>query len=849
MRGAGRKYELLMAYFSQSLSGVALEWYTRQDHSRWYTWDDLAQAFAGHFQYNIEIVPDHLSLTKIEKKPSESFRENEAPNINQNPLPTHEEKNMIEIVHKGGEPKKPSQTIMMIRSSKVKPVKKQTVEGSVNKLSRTNGEPSVVVKKGAPSDVAAKQEKSKVVVPGVANKPIVIAESSRTDPVIIKLGKEVKEEVNEAQGLTRSSRSFTPEVLRKAKTSRDNPVLVNKAVTVEEAEEFLRKMKVQDYSIVEQLRKTPAQISLLSLLIHLDEHRQALMKILNEAHVLDKISVNHLEKIANKIFEVNRVTFSDDELPVEGSEHNKAFYLTVKCEDSVITKVLVGNGSSANICPHSTLNKLKVDEERIHKNNICIRGYDGGRKDSVGDIVLELTIGPVEFTMEFQGIIQPVSLPENLGTFGLRFKPTTADVKRARRLKQKAWALPKPIPHLSRSFVKPDARKRLVTTVPSSVVDIYEELIERYNLKLNPAKCAFGVSSGKLLGFIVSQRGIESDLSKIKVIQDFPPPKNKTETVIKAQTLADHLDENPVDEEYEPLKTYFPDEEVMHIDEVEKDKKPGWKLFFDGAANMKGIGIGDVLISEMGHHYLVTAQLRFYCTKNMTEYEACILGLRLAVDVGVQEVLVLGNSDLLVHQIQGEQETQDLKLIPYRQCLQGLYQLFRSVEFRHIPRIHNEVADALATLASMLHYPNKAYVDPLHIQVRDQHAYSNMVEEELDCGHLKNKGRQHDCQEYKVVNVLAIRHPPGETREDSSKEKQFQEEDNLGSAIRHSPGEQMESNSFRGINSNVGNQPPTWRTKGSSSSFKEKTVQVREIRRPPGEQRESNSNVGNQTPT
>ncbi|XP_070014174.1 uncharacterized protein [Nicotiana sylvestris] len=75
MRGAGGKDELLMAYFSQSLSGSALEWYTRQDHGRWYTWDDLAQAFACHFQYNLEIVPDRLSLTKLEKKHSESFRE------------------------------------------------------------------------------------------------------------------------------------------------------------------------------------------------------------------------------------------------------------------------------------------------------------------------------------------------------------------------------------------------------------------------------------------------------------------------------------------------------------------------------------------------------------------------------------------------------------------------------------------------------------------------------------------------------------------------------------------------------------------------------------------------------
>ncbi|XP_070006530.1 uncharacterized protein [Nicotiana sylvestris] len=330
----------------------------------------------------------------------------EAPNINRNLMPTHQETNMIEIMHKGGEAKKPSQTIVMIRSSEVKPI-----------------EPSMAVKKRFSSNMEGKQERVKMVVSRVASRPIVIVEGARTDHVIIKpvtqlpivnnraipwnyervivtyKRKEVKEKVYETQGLTRLGRCFAPKELRKAK---DNPVLVKKAITEEEAEEFLRKMKMQDYSIVEQLKKMPAQISILTLLIHSDEHRRALMKILNEAHVLDKISVNHLEKIANKIFEVNRVTFSDEELPVEGTEHNKALYLTVKCEDSVVTWVLVDNGSSANIFPLSTLSKLKVEDERIHKNSICVRGFDGGGKDSVGDIVLELTIGSVEFTMGFQ---------------------------------------------------------------------------------------------------------------------------------------------------------------------------------------------------------------------------------------------------------------------------------------------------------------------------------------------------------------------------------------------------------------------------------------------------------------
>ena len=49
-------------------------------------------------------------------------------------------------------------------------------------------------------------------------------------------------------------------------------------------------------------------------------------------------------------------------------------------------------------------------------------------------------------------------------------------------------------------------------------------------------------------------------------------------------------------------------------------------------------------------------------------------GQKLAVYMGIQELLVLGDSDLLVHQIQGEWETRDPKLIPYQHCLQGLCQ-------------------------------------------------------------------------------------------------------------------------------------------------------------------------------
>ena len=55
------------------------------------------------------------------------------------------------------------------------------------------------------------------------------------------------------------------------------------------------------------------------------------------------------------------------------------------------------------------------------------------------------------------------------------------------------------------------------------------ERIQFYKLRLNPKKCAFGVTSGKLLEFMVSQRGIEVDLEKIKAIVEMKPPKTEKE--------------------------------------------------------------------------------------------------------------------------------------------------------------------------------------------------------------------------------------------------------------------------------------------------------------------------------
>ncbi|XP_075099022.1 uncharacterized protein LOC142175914 [Nicotiana tabacum] len=148
---------------------------------------------------------------------------------------------------------------------------------------------------------------------------------------------------------------------------------------------------------------------------------------------------------------------------------------------------------------------------------------------------------------------------------------------------------------------------------------------------------------------------------------------------IKGKALADHLVENLVDKDYEPLTTYFSDEEMLFAGEDIADSYPGWRMFFDGATNFKGVGIGPVLILESLQHYPTSAKIRFPCTNNMAEYKACILGIRMAVEMNIKELLVIGDYDLLIHQVQGEWTTINIKIIPYLHCVKEFFQKFTKI--------------------------------------------------------------------------------------------------------------------------------------------------------------------------
>ncbi|WKA10892.1 hypothetical protein VitviT2T_028440 [Vitis vinifera] len=206
-----------------------------------------------------------------------------------------------------------------------------------------------------------------------------------------------------------------------------------------------------------------------------------------------------------------------------------------------------------------------------------------------------------------------------------------------------------------------------------------------------------------------------------------------TQKSIRGSIVADHLASLPVSYG-RAIDDDFPDEDVAAVTSLS-----GWRMYFDGAANHSGYGIGVLLISPHGDHIPRSVRLAFSdrhpATNNIVEYEACILGLETTLELGNRQMEVFGDSNLVLRQIQGEWKTRDVKLRPYHAYLELLVGRFDDLRYTHLPRAQNQFVDALATLASMIDIPVDATVRPLLIESRSAPAYCCLIDDvELDDG-------------------------------------------------------------------------------------------------------------------
>uniref|UniRef100_A0A2N9HGA7 Uncharacterized protein n=1 Tax=Fagus sylvatica TaxID=28930 RepID=A0A2N9HGA7_FAGSY len=127
-----------------------------------------------------------------------------------------------------------------------------------------------------------------------------------------------------------------------------------------------------------------------------------------------------------------------------------------------------------------------------------------------------------------------------------------------------------------------------------------------------------------------------------------------------------------------------------------------WKLFVDGASNMKGAGAGAVLVSPEGLVLEQAVRLGFLASNNKAEYEALLIGLRTAIRLGANQLQVFYDSQLVVNHISGEYLARDERMLSYLSIAKSLLSKFDSVQVEQIRREYNSHADILAKLATVL---------------------------------------------------------------------------------------------------------------------------------------------------
>ncbi|KAL0292073.1 UNVERIFIED_CONTAM: hypothetical protein Scaly_2606700 [Sesamum calycinum] len=141
----------------------------------------------------------------------------------------------------------------------------------------------------------------------------------------------------------------------------------------------------------------------------------------------------------------------------------------------------------------------------------------------------------------------------------------------------------------------------------------------------------------------------------------------------------------------------FPNDDVFSIKIL-----PPWTMLFDGASQSNGAGAGVVFVSLEKQVLTYSIVLTELCSNNVTEYQALIIGLQMALEMGILEMELYGDSKLIINQLLNIYEAKKDDLVPLFRQASHLLKGFESVTLNHIPRKENRMADSLANLATTL---------------------------------------------------------------------------------------------------------------------------------------------------
>jgi ribonuclease HI len=124
-------------------------------------------------------------------------------------------------------------------------------------------------------------------------------------------------------------------------------------------------------------------------------------------------------------------------------------------------------------------------------------------------------------------------------------------------------------------------------------------------------------------------------------------------------------------------------------------------MYFDGASTKDSAGAGVVLISPLKEAMHLSFKLDFKTTNNIAEYEALLLGLNSANEMGIKGLKVFGDANLIIQQVNSTFQAKHVRLKAYRDEVWKIKDSFSIFDISYIPRDMNHLADSLAISASL----------------------------------------------------------------------------------------------------------------------------------------------------
>jgi len=138
-------------------------------------------------------------------------------------------------------------------------------------------------------------------------------------------------------------------------------------------------------------------------------------------------------------------------------------------------------------------------------------------------------------------------------------------------------------------------------------------------------------------------------------------------------------------------------------------------MVFDGSLNINGADAGILFVSPNKDKLCYVLRILFPASNNVAEYEACLHGIRLAVQLGIKCLYLHGDSALVINQLNKEWDTTHNKMDLYCKEIRKWESNFYGIEYIHVVWDKNQSADALSKLgSSRAQIPQGVFIQDIH---------------------------------------------------------------------------------------------------------------------------------------